>query len=124
MAGFGESKKKRKKVGRPTNLESAFRKMDQGLIDVMMRAADDLPICYQVLHDVLVDPKASTTNRASVAKYLLEFNGKSFEQLLKQLVQDAEEENAETEDSEEEFFKLDFGNNQVNSISDNPTTKQ
>ena len=46
MAGFGESKKKRKKVGRPTNLESAFRKMDQGLIDVMMRAADDLPICY------------------------------------------------------------------------------
>ena len=89
-----------------------------------MRAADDLPICYQVLHDVLVDPKASPTNRASVAKYLLEFNGKSFEQLLKQLVQDAEEENAETEDSEEEFFKLDFGNNQVNSISDNPTTKQ
>ena len=41
MAGFGESKKKRKKVGKPTNLESAFRKMDQGLIDVMMRAADD-----------------------------------------------------------------------------------
>ena len=76
MAGFGESKKKRKKVGRPTNLKSAFRKMDQGLIDVMMRAADDLPICYQVLHDVLVDPKASPTNRASVAKYLLEFNGK------------------------------------------------
>ena len=25
MAGFGESKKKRKKVGRPTNLESAYR---------------------------------------------------------------------------------------------------
>ena len=73
MAGFGESKKKRKKVGRPTNLESAFRKMDQGLIDVMMRAADDLPICYQVLHDVLVDPKASPTNRGEITSSEHEF---------------------------------------------------
>ena len=30
---FGESKK-RKKVGRPTNLEQTFKKLDQGLIDV------------------------------------------------------------------------------------------
>ena len=41
-------------VGRPTNLEQTFKKLDQGLIDVMARSSQDLPIAYQIVHDTMV----------------------------------------------------------------------
>ena len=105
---FGESKK-RKKVGRPTNLEQTFKKLDQGLIDVMARSSQDLPIAYQIVHDTMVAQDSSPTNKFSAAKYIIEYSEKSFKALLEQLQSDLEAENAEHEEEDDGFIKLDFG---------------
>ena len=98
---FGESKK-RKKVGRPTNLEQ------------------DLPIAYQIVHDTMVAQDSSPTNKFSAAKYIIEYSEKSFKALLEQLQADLEAENAELdEDDSDGFIKLDFGQS-----SSSSTTKQ
>ena len=81
-------------VGRPTNLEQTFKKLDQGLIDVMARSSQD----------------SSPTNKFSAAKYIIEYSEKSFKALLEQLQADLEAENAELdEDDSDGFIKLDFG---------------
>ena len=49
-------------VGRPTNLEQTFKKLDQGLIDIMARSSQDLPIAYQIVHDTMVAQDSSPTN--------------------------------------------------------------
>ena len=97
-------------VGRPTNLEQTFKKLDQGLIDVMARSSQDLPIAYQIVHDTMVAQDSSPTNKFSAAKYIIEYSEKSFKALLEQLQADLEAENAELdEDDSDGFIKLDFG---------------
>ena len=113
---FGESKK-RKKVGRPTNLEATFKKLDQGLINVMARSSEDLPIAYQIVHDTMVAQDSSPTNKFSAAKYIIEYSEKSFKALLDQMQADMEAENAEIDDEDDEFIKLDFGQSSSSSAT-------
>lgn len=112
--GFGDYKKKRTKIGRPKELESIMRKLDQALVSTMDRAQEDLPIAYQTIHDVLVAKDSSPTNKFSAAKWIIEYGEKSFAALQK-----AEEELAAMEaagelpdddDAEDESFttKLDL----------------
>ena len=82
MAKLGDYKKKRTKIGRPKELEAIMRRLDQGLITTIDRAQSDLPMAYQAIHDVLVAKDSSPTNKFSAAKWIIEFNEKSFKMLI------------------------------------------
>lgn len=110
--GFGAYKKKRTKVGRPKELESIMRKLDQALVSTMDRAQEDLPIAYQTIHDVLVAKDSSPTNKFSAAKWIVEYSEKSFALLLNQMEEELAQQEAvgaPTEEEEEDFnMKLDL----------------
>ena len=112
--GFGDYKKKRTKVGRPKELESIMRKLDQALVSTMDRAQEDLPIAYQTIHDVLVAKDSSPTNKFSAAKWIVEYSEKSFAVLLKQIeeelaAQDTSDTGTKEIEDEEDFnTKLDL----------------
>ena len=118
---IGDYKKKRKTIGRPKELESIMRRLDQGLVTTIDRAQEDLPLAYQAIHDVLVAKDSSPTNKFSAAKWIIEFNEKAFKQLMedkeKELLAD-EAVNA-SEEEEEAPFVLDFG--QGNAPNSNKT---
>lgn len=100
--GFGAYKKKRNKLGRPKELESIMRKLDQALVNTMDRAQEDLPIAYQTIHDVLVAKDSSPTNKFSAAKWIVEYNEKSFAALMQQLEDEMQAEDAANGLDEEE----------------------
>lgn len=100
---LGDYKKKRKKLGRPKELESIMKKLDQALVTTMDRAQEDLPIAYQTIHDVLVAKDSSPTNKFSAAKWIVEYNEKSFAVLMQQFEDEMQaEEAANGLDDEEE----------------------
>ena len=122
MAEFGTSKKKRARVGRPTNLESIFKNIDKRLIDTMDLASKDLPVAYQTIRDAMCAKESSQTNKLSAAKWIIDFNQKAFADLYEQLMQEVEDQNKEIEteepvispvvmapvEEEEEEFTLNF----------------
>ena len=110
MAKLGDYRKKRTKIGRPKELEAIMRRLDQGLVTTIDRAQSDLPMAYQAIHDVLVAKDSSPTNKFSAAKWIIEFNEKSFKMLMEQMEQELKDQEAENEEEEEEEpFVLDFG---------------
>ena len=108
---IGDYKKKRKTIGRPKELESIMRRLDQGLVTTIDRAQEDLPLAYQAIHDVLVAKDSSPTNKFSAAKWIIEFNEKAFKQLMEDKEKELlAEEAANASDEEDEApFVLDFG---------------
>ena len=115
---FGDYKKKRKKLGRPKELESIMRKLDQALVTTIDRVQEDLPIAYQAIHDVLVATDSSPTNKFSAAKWIVEYSEKSFAALMQQLEDEMQAEAAtDSEDEEEPTYTFKVGSTQ----SDNKT---
>lgn len=90
MASFGTSKKRRKKIGRPTDLEMIFKNLDQSLVQTMGMAASDLPVAYKTIQDAMVAKDSSPTNRVSAAKWIIDFGKGAFEALYQQVVEEAE----------------------------------